>query len=96
VGAVVVAVIGCAIIVRQVVVRPVAQLAGQVRTVASGDFDHELGVDRPAELRELSGHVDGMRRRIVDEWRAAVEARQQLSGQTRELKRSNGELGPDA
>ncbi|GII53021.1 histidine kinase [Planotetraspora thailandica] len=92
VGAVVVAVIGCGIIVRQVVVRPVGRLAEQVRTVAAGDFDHELGVDRPAELRELSGHVDGMRRRIVTEWRTAVEARQALADQTRELQRSNGEL----
>jgi signal transduction histidine kinase len=92
VAAVVAAVIGCALIVRRVVVGPVARLAGQVRTVAAGDFDQELGVDRPSELRELSGHVDGMRRRIVSEWRAAVEARQQLSDQTRELTRSNGEL----
>ncbi|WP_345485473.1 sensor histidine kinase [Planotetraspora phitsanulokensis] len=92
VAAVVAAVIGCALIVRRVVVGPVERLAGQVRTVAAGDFDHKLGVDRPYELRELSGHVDGMRRRIVAEWRAAVETRRQLSDQTRELTRSNGEL----
>ncbi|GAA4565657.1 sensor histidine kinase [Planotetraspora kaengkrachanensis] len=92
VAAVVAAVIGCALIVRRVVLGPVARLGEQVRTVAAGDFDHELGVDRPYELRELSGHVDGMRRRIVDEWRAAMEARRQLSDQTRELTRSNGEL----
>ncbi|MCT9932655.1 ATP-binding protein [Planotetraspora sp. A-T 1434] len=92
VGSLALAVIGCTLIVRYVVILPVARLARQVRAVATGDFDRELGVERPAELRELSGHVDGMRRRIVSEWRAAEEARQQFAEQAKELKRSNGEL----
>ncbi|WP_169948710.1 ATP-binding protein [Microbispora sp. H11081] len=91
-GAMVLAIAFCALIVRRAVVRPIATLTRQVRAVAAGDFDHELGVDRPAELWELSGHIDGMRRRIMSEWRSSVEARQQLAEQAEELKRSNREL----
>ncbi|MFI6926627.1 ATP-binding protein [Nonomuraea spiralis] len=76
---------GLAFIVRYAVLKPVAQLSEQVRTVAAGDFDHRLGVDRPAELSELSSHVDSMRRRIVSAWREAAD-------QAEELRRSNGEL----
>ena len=91
-GAMVLAIAFCALIVRRAVVRPIATLTRQVRAVAAGDFDHVLGVDRPAELWELSGHIDGMRRRIMSEWRSSVEARQQLAEQAEELKRSNREL----
>ncbi|GAA0378279.1 sensor histidine kinase [Microbispora corallina] len=92
IGALVLAVAGCTVIVRRAVTIPVARLTRQVRAVAAGDFDHELGVERPAELWELSGHVDGMRRRIMAEWRAASEARRRLAEQAEELRRSNAEL----
>src|SRR5690606_29999652 len=62
-----------------------ARLTEQVRTVAGGDFDHRLGVERPAELAELSSHIDSMRRRILYAWRTA-------SDQADELRRSNSEL----
>ncbi|GAA3233648.1 sensor histidine kinase [Nonomuraea helvata] len=74
-----------AFIIRYAVLKPVDQLAQQVRTVAAGDFDHTLHVDRPAELAELSSHIDSMRGRIVSAWRAAAD-------QAEELRRSNGEL----
>ncbi|MFC4122322.1 sensor histidine kinase [Nonomuraea zeae] len=77
--------VGLALIVRHAVLKPVAQLTEQVRTVAGGDFDHALHVDRPAELAELSSHIDSMRARIVSAWRVA-------SDQAEELRRSNGEL----
>ncbi|MFC5830389.1 sensor histidine kinase [Nonomuraea insulae] len=77
--------VGLALIVRHAVLKPIAQLTEQVRTVAGGDFDHALHVDRPAELAELSSHIDSMRARIVSAWRTA-------SDQTEELRRSNGEL----
>ncbi|MFC4012307.1 ATP-binding protein [Nonomuraea purpurea] len=77
--------IGLAVILRYAVLKPIEQLGAQVRAVAGGDFDHALHVDRPAELAELSSHVDSMRRRIVLAWRAA-------SDQADELRRSNGEL----
>ncbi|GAA2369625.1 CHASE3 domain-containing protein [Nonomuraea africana] len=73
------------LIVRHVVLLPVAELTAQVRAVAQGDFDRSLKVDRPAELSELSGHIDAMRRRILAQWRRSEE-------QAEELRRSNGEL----
>ncbi|MEO3888114.1 ATP-binding protein [Nonomuraea sp. B5E05] len=77
--------IGLAFIVRHFVLNPIDRLTTQVRTVAGGDFDHVLHVDRPAELAELAGHVDSMRDRIVAAWRVAAD-------QSEELRRSNGEL----
>ncbi|MFI7636536.1 ATP-binding protein [Nonomuraea sp. NPDC049400] len=74
-----------AFIIRYAVLKPVDQLTQQVRKVAAGDFDHTLHVDRPAELAELSSHVDSMRDRIVSAWRVATD-------QAEELRRSNGEL----
>ncbi|MFC4058335.1 ATP-binding protein [Planomonospora corallina] len=83
---------GFALIVRHAVLRPVATLTGQVRAVAQGDFEHRLHVERPAELAELSGHVDAMRRRIVSEWLRATQAQEQLAEHAAELRRSNAEL----
>ncbi|MDP4507328.1 sensor histidine kinase [Nonomuraea turcica] len=77
--------VGLAIIVRYAVLKPIDQLTDQVRKVAAGDFDHTLQVDRPAELAELSSHLDAMRDRVVSAWRMA-------SDQAEELRRSNGEL----
>ncbi|GGS65643.1 histidine kinase [Planobispora rosea] len=88
----VLAFVGFAVIVRYAVLRPVAELTGQVRAVAQGAFDHRLRVERPAELAELSGHVDAMRRRILAEWHRASEAQARLEEQAVELRRSNGEL----
>ncbi|NBE95763.1 HAMP domain-containing protein [Nonomuraea sp. KC401] len=77
--------VGLAFIVRHAVLNPIERLTTQVRTVAAGDFDHALHVDRPAELAELASHVDSMRDRIVAAWRVATD-------QSVELRRSNGEL----
>ncbi|MFI7704399.1 ATP-binding protein [Nonomuraea sp. NPDC049480] len=77
--------VGLGIMVRYAVLKPIDQLTQQVRTVAAGDFDHTLHVDRPAELAELSSHLDSMRGRIVSAWRVAAD-------QAEELRRSNGEL----
>ncbi|MDP9865126.1 MULTISPECIES: sensor histidine kinase [Streptosporangium] len=91
-GVLVLAAIGFTLIVRHAVLRPTAELTGQVRAVAQGDFDHKLRVERPSELAELSSHVDAMRRRILAEWRRASEAQGKLEEQAAELRRSNGEL----
>ncbi|MFI6482721.1 ATP-binding protein [Nonomuraea sp. NPDC050663] len=73
------------LIVRNFVIRPISELARQVDGVAKGDFDRTIHVDRPAELETLSGHIDGMRREIVQQL--------QLSeGQATELRRSNSDL----
>ncbi|MFG1947982.1 ATP-binding protein [Nonomuraea sp. NPDC048826] len=74
-----------AFILRFTVLDPIARLTEQVRKVAGGDFDHRLGVERPAELAELSSHIDSMRRRILSGWRTATD-------QSDELRRSNNEL----
>ncbi|GIH98965.1 sensor histidine kinase [Planobispora takensis] len=84
--------LGFAFIVRYAVLRPVAELTGQVRAVAQGDFGHALKVERPAELAELAGHVDAMRGRILSEWQRASEAQAKLQEQAAELRRSNAEL----
>jgi light-regulated signal transduction histidine kinase (bacteriophytochrome) len=81
-----------ALLVRYVVLRPVARLAEQVRAVAQGDFDRELRVAHPAEMAELSSHADAMRRRIIAEWRTTSRTQRALEDQAAELKRSNGEL----
>ncbi|GIH27889.1 histidine kinase [Acrocarpospora phusangensis] len=80
------------LLVRYVVLKPVARLAEQVRLVSQGDFDHELRVTHPAEMAELSGHADAMRRRIIAEWRNTSRAQRALEDQAAELRRSNGEL----
>ncbi|MGJ6961182.1 sensor histidine kinase [Streptosporangium sp. G11] len=90
--ALVVAGVVAVLIVRYAVLRPLAELNQQVRAVAQGDFDHRLMVERPAELSELSGHVDAMRRRILAEWRRSSETQRKLEDQAAELRRSNGEL----
>lgn len=79
-------------VTRYAVLRPVSRLAEQVGEVARGDFERRLRVDRPAELAELSDHVDAMRGRIVAEWRGTTEARQRLREQAAELRRYNAEL----
>ena len=79
-------------IVRYAVLRPVRQLSRQVKAVADGDFEHELAVDRPAELADLSARMDAMRQRILGEWLRAAEAQRRLHEQTMELRRSNAEL----
>ncbi|GAA3111122.1 sensor histidine kinase [Nonomuraea salmonea] len=76
---------GLVVIVRYAVLKPIDQLTDQVRAVAAGDFDRDLHVDRPAELAELSSHIDSMRGRILSAWRVAND-------QAEELRRSNGEL----
>ncbi|MFI6391221.1 ATP-binding protein [Nonomuraea sp. NPDC050540] len=80
-----VAAVALTFMIRYAVLKPMAQLAGQVREVAAGDFNRRLRVDRPAELAELASHVDSMRGRILEGWRSAEE-------QADELRRSNGEL----
>ncbi|GAA3028544.1 sensor histidine kinase [Streptosporangium longisporum] len=90
--ALLVAGVAAVLIVRHAVLRPLAELTDQVRAVSQGDFDHRLAVERPAELAELSGHVDAMRRRILSEWRRASETQRKLEDQATELKRSNAEL----
>lgn len=74
------------------VTTPVRSLVGQVRRVASGDFDQPVRDAGPAELAELARDVDLMRERILAELSAVRTAHARLDAQARELQRSNSEL----
>ena len=67
-----------AYLLRRFVVAPVRELADQVRTVSSGDFEHRVEVRGAREVAELGADVDAMRAQIVAE--------------RDDLRRSNAEL----
>jgi light-regulated signal transduction histidine kinase (bacteriophytochrome) len=87
------------ILLRYLVITPVNRLAGQVREVAGGDYDHVVSVDGPPEVARLASDVEGMRRKIVADLQEVRTARalvedinQQLEVQADELTRSNRDL----
>ncbi len=87
------------VLLRYLVITPVARLAGEVRAVASGDYEHVVTVDGPPELARLATDVEGMRRKIVADLREVRAARRliedtnrQLELQADELTRSNRDL----
>jgi signal transduction histidine kinase len=84
--------LGLAWLIRRAVLRPLSSLETNVRAVAQGDFTHPLNVQGSVEFVELAGIVDGMRERIMEEWRFTSEARRQLDEQATDLRRSNTEL----
>ncbi len=77
---------------RRSVLRPVSELAGQVRVVASGDAEHPVTVDGPREIIELGADVDSMRLAILRDLGVAQESNRLLDEQARELERSNNDL----
>lgn len=78
--------------VRRGITEPLARLRAQARTVAAGRFDQPVDTAGPADLRALGADVEAMRRRLVDELKAAEESRRLLDEQTADLQRSNAEL----
>ncbi|MCW2902673.1 MAG: histidine kinase [Streptosporangiaceae bacterium] len=89
---IVLASLALALLIRRAVLRPLSELTSNVRAVAQGDFAHPLDIRGAAEFVELAAIVDGMRHRIMEEWRFTSEARRMLDEQTTELRRSNAEL----
>ncbi|WP_234347976.1 sensor histidine kinase [Streptomyces specialis] len=77
---------------RRGVTVPLERLSAEARQVAQGDFGHPLVATGPADLRQLGGDVEEMRRRLVDELAFAEQARRRLDDQAGELRRSNDEL----
>ena len=84
---------------RRWVTTPLAALRREVRAVAAGDLEHPVVVCGPPDIVEVGADADLMRRRIVDEYFAAVAARgqaqaaaEQVAFQAQELRRSNAEL----
>jgi len=101
VAASIVVVAGIALVILQerLVARPVTELAADVRTVAGGDYHHEIASHGPPELTRLARDVDGMRRQIVRDLAEVTTARARieeinatLEAQAAELTRSNRDL----
>ncbi len=79
-------------LIRSGIAQPLARLATSTREISSGNFSQEIKVDGPADLQALGRDIEAMRKRIVEELVASVEARERLQAQTAELERSNADL----
>ncbi|HVV07775.1 sensor histidine kinase [Amycolatopsis sp.] len=77
---------------RAAAIRPLSRLAAEVRTVADGDFAHEVVPSGPREVRSLGEDVNLMRERILHELSALRSAHDVLDARTQDLQRSNAEL----
>jgi signal transduction histidine kinase len=73
-------------------IRPLSRLASEARLVSDGDFEHQVGLSGPREVRELALDVDRMRERILHELSAVRAAHATLDVRTQDLQRSNSEL----
>ncbi|MCX4095254.1 sensor histidine kinase [Nocardia sp. alder85J] len=87
------------VLVRRLVVRPLADLTDASRRVSDGDFTFHIDVHGPADVAAVATAVEEMRRRIVAELDSSrvQETRLQeqqtfLHAQAAELRRSNAEL----
>lgn len=92
VGAIVVAAILSALVIRTAVTRPLEALAAACRRITQGDFSSHIVPEGPRDIRAIAADVEDMRQRIVDELEDATEARTMLAEQAVELQRSNAEL----
>ena len=77
---------------RKWITEPLATLGGSVRTVAAGDLARSIRPEGPPEIVQLSGDVEAMRLRIVNELEEVGTARADLATRNLELLRSNEEL----
>jgi signal transduction histidine kinase len=77
---------------RRSVLRPVSNLAAQVRRVASGDVTQPVVADGPREIIELGADVDSMRLSILRDLNATRDTNRLLEEQAQELERSNNDL----
>ncbi|WP_280396693.1 sensor histidine kinase [Nocardia carnea] len=87
------------ILLRRLVVRPLADLTDSSLRVAEGEFDHHIESRGPADLRQVAAAVEQMRRRVVEELGSSRsqgaqlrEQKAELDLQADELRRSNAEL----
>ncbi|MGA5732180.1 sensor histidine kinase [Streptomyces seoulensis] len=77
---------------RRGITGPLERIGADARTITEGDFGHPITPTGPADLRQLSGEIESMRRRLVRALDFSEEARQRLDEQSADLKRSNAEL----
>ncbi len=81
------------LLVRDIVTRPLTQLAAACRRITEGNFTETISPPkRPRDIRDMAIDVENMRRRMVEELDVSRAARAQLDEQTEELRRSNAEL----
>lgn len=86
------AVLSLSLLLNRMVGRPLSRLTAASETVSSGAFHNRIEVDGPSDVRAVAAAVEDMRRRIVEELAESRERETLLADQTRELRRSNGEL----
>jgi len=77
---------------RRGVLRPIAELAGQVREVVNGDVQREVHASGPREIVGLGEDVESMRTHILNELEVVQRVNQRLDEQARDLERSNRDL----
>jgi signal transduction histidine kinase len=77
---------------RRAVLRPVSELAAQVRDVVSGGVHRDVKATGPREIVELGADVDAMRLHILRDLDESQESNRRLDEQTQELARSNRDL----
>jgi signal transduction histidine kinase len=87
-----IAFVGLALLLRQIVSKPLARLSRETRTTASGDFGHVIHGDGARDIVDLGEDIGALRRRVVRELEALQEANQRLDEQALDLRRSNAEL----
>ncbi|WP_433557653.1 sensor histidine kinase [Pseudonocardia xinjiangensis] len=84
--------VAAAVGLRRGILRPVSELAVQVRQVASGDATKPVDAGGPREIIGLGADVEAMRQHILRDLDEAKEVNRRLDDQTRELERSNRDL----
>jgi signal transduction histidine kinase len=77
---------------RRQVLTPLDHLAAEARTVATGDFEHEVVELGPDEIRALARDVEAMRWQILAELQQTEAARAESVQQAIDLQRSNRDL----
>ncbi len=80
------------VVLRRGVLRPVSDLAAQVRDVVSGGVQREVVPGGPQEIMGLGEDVEAMRRHILRDLDDAQAVNRQLDEQARDLERSNRDL----
>jgi signal transduction histidine kinase len=81
-------------LLRRLVIRPVTELAGEVRRVARGEYDHEISAisGGPRELQRLARDVDAMRVHITRDLSTVRTARTEIEAANRMLEEQADEL----
>ncbi|GAA2875950.1 histidine kinase [Actinoplanes cyaneus] len=92
VAALLLLIVGIAILLRVTVVSPLTRLGAAVREVAGGDFAHAITPGGPADVAEVGRDVEAMRHRLVDALTTTGQARDVLEQREAELRRSHAEL----